>query len=172
MKPIYNHNSEDSAYVVDSYPYGFKDRCIAKFWLESNKKGFRLVMRTRNPKNGVWNKPKKSVYASITACMYLDDENKVNWKNITEYSSDKDVLSFIENFPEADMTNIFVFASLKCRMIKNLLDRKLVFTINGEKRDLSDDDFANYQKELAGWRACANALLTKSLFKSEGKDER
>jgi hypothetical protein len=97
--------------------------------------------------------------------MYLDDENKVNWEQITEYSNEKTVLSFIENFPNADMTNLFVFVSIKCRTIQNLLDGKLVFTINGEKKNLSNDDLVNYQKELEGWRACANALMAKSLFK-------
>lgn len=53
------HTSEETAYFVESYPYGSL-RCKIKFWLEHTpKKGFRFVSRTQNPKNGVWNAPKK-----------------------------------------------------------------------------------------------------------------
>ena len=57
LPPI--HTSFESAYIVDSYPYGFKLRTEARFWIESNKKGQRMVFQTLNPKTNQYNKPKK-----------------------------------------------------------------------------------------------------------------
>lgn len=73
------HESPDTAYVVDDYPYGFRLRCSIRYWLEFKKgHGFRLVSQTTNPKKPgtVWNKPKAGVYHEF-AVMVLNDEGHV-----------------------------------------------------------------------------------------------
>lgn len=51
---------------VHNYPWGFKLKTEAKFYLEfSPLHGFRSVQETMNPKTGQWCKPKKSTYDHI-----------------------------------------------------------------------------------------------------------
>ena len=82
------HNTQDTAFVVADYPYGFKLRCSIRYWLEENKHGARLWSQTTNPKKAgeVWNKAKASTYAMIAGCMFLDEKNHVAWAGLTEYS--------------------------------------------------------------------------------------
>ena len=58
------HNTQENAYIVESYPYGFK-RTQKKHWIETTKRGDRLVTQTLNPKSNEWNKPKKSTYDCV-----------------------------------------------------------------------------------------------------------
>lgn len=90
MKHLIGHTSEETAYIVNDYPYGFRLRCKIRYWLEySPKKGYRFCSQTTNPKlsTEVWNKPKKSTYVDLSAVMYLDPETDyVEWDAITKYS--------------------------------------------------------------------------------------
>lgn len=104
MKPLYGHTSEATAYVVDDYPYGYTLRCKIRYWLEWNHgKGYRFVSQTTNPKKAgeVWNKPKKSTYVGIAACMYLDEKEHVHWTGLGIHSNKESVQKFLESFPEA-----------------------------------------------------------------------
>jgi hypothetical protein len=68
------HDSPDTAYVVNDYPYGFRLRCKIRYWIET-KRGFgsRVVSQTTNPKRGdVWNKPKASTYTDIRV-LFIDE---------------------------------------------------------------------------------------------------
>lgn len=100
---IYGHVSEETAYLVEDYPYGFKLRCKMRYWLEYKPgTGTRLVSQTTNPKKGDrWNTPKKSTYASVTGCMYLDENNHVHWDAIHVSDSISRLEEFINNFPGA-----------------------------------------------------------------------
>jgi hypothetical protein len=85
------HNSADTAYVVDDYPYGFTLRCKIRYWLEAKAgKGFRLCSQTTNVKagNGWTNKPKCSTYSMspALAIMYRDGIGHVQWTSITAHS--------------------------------------------------------------------------------------
>jgi len=78
MKPLYGHTSQETAFVVNDYPYGFKLRCKIRFWIEYKPRhGFRFMSQTTNPKKPieVWNKPKASTYVELAACMYLDEND-------------------------------------------------------------------------------------------------
>lgn len=71
------HTSEDTAYVVDDYPYGFRLRTTIRYWIETTKRGDRFCSQTQNPKitdRVVWNKPKKSTYSEVMF-LYLEPEN-------------------------------------------------------------------------------------------------
>jgi hypothetical protein len=89
MQILKGHVSEDTAYLVDDYPYGFKLRCKIRYWLEyKSGHGFRFCTQTTNPRIAThehWNAAKKSVYAKIGACMYLDEKGHVKWTCLSEY---------------------------------------------------------------------------------------
>jgi hypothetical protein len=77
MKYIYNKDSFENSVEVDNYPWGFK-KTSKRFWLETNKKGTRLVSSTKNPKNGEWCKAK----------------NFISWTGLSIYASDKEIVEF------------------------------------------------------------------------------
>lgn len=107
MTPIYGHKSEETAYVVEDYPYGYKLRCTIRYWLEFKpSKGYRFVSQTKNPKNNRWNAPKASTYMSVSGCMFLDENGHVKWSGVSHYSSLADLKRFAESFPEADLTAV------------------------------------------------------------------
>ena len=90
LKVLQGHTSEETAYLVDDYPYGFRLRCKIRYWLEYRpKKGFRFCSQTTNPKRGdVWNAPKKSTYCEL-AVMGLNAEDHVTWTGCSIYDSSK-----------------------------------------------------------------------------------
>lgn len=76
-KQLIGNDSEETAYVVDDYPYGFRLRTTIRYWIETAKnKDQRFVSQTKNPKTGQWNKPKKGTYSSVIV-MGIDDNNHV-----------------------------------------------------------------------------------------------
>jgi hypothetical protein len=82
------HTTPETAYGVDSYPYGFTLRCKIRYWLEFvPRKGFRFCSQTTNPKRPAehWNAPKKSTYRAL-AVMGLDEKNHVQWDALGLYS--------------------------------------------------------------------------------------
>ena len=58
--------TQETAYMVNEYPWGFRLKTKQRYWVES-KKGFgmRLVTQTLNPKTDKWCKPKKSTYCVV-----------------------------------------------------------------------------------------------------------
>lgn len=101
MQLLKDHISPESAYVVESYPYGgYRTQC--RFWLEHKaKRGFRLVSQTLNPKNGRWNKPKASIYSRFGGAMFLDERNHVQWHGLTEYCDGKEAQDYLNTYGEA-----------------------------------------------------------------------
>lgn len=90
-KPVImsGHVSPETAYVVDNYPYGFRLKCRIRYWLEyTPKKGVRMWSQTTNPKRPgwIWNKPKASIYSRFGGCMYLDEQEHVQFAGLTEYT--------------------------------------------------------------------------------------
>jgi hypothetical protein len=101
VTPLYGHTSEDTAYLIKDYPYGFTLRCQKKVWLEFRPgKGYRLVSRTSNPKKGgIWNKPDKSTYTTI-ANLFLDQDGHVQWKQIWGGEKKEVLEQFAKDFPQ------------------------------------------------------------------------
>ena len=88
-KILSGHISPETAYVVDDYPFGFRLRCKIRYWLEYvPNKGVRFWSQTTNPKTGnvAWNKAKASTYFKFGGCMFLDENNHVQWSGLSEYS--------------------------------------------------------------------------------------
>ena len=97
MQLLIGHTSEDTAYLVEDYPYGFRLRCSIRYWIEYKpNKGFRFVSQTTNPKKPylVWNKPKASTYSRFGGAMYLDEQHHVQWRGLSEYSDYNEAAQF------------------------------------------------------------------------------
>ena len=97
------HSSEETAYIVNNYPYGFRLRCKIRYWLENNpRRGHRLVSQTSNPKVAVevWNKPKASTYSSALdlAVMFKDQQGHIHWTSVGVYSWPEHVQEFKAQF--------------------------------------------------------------------------
>lgn len=99
------HNSEDNAYVVKDYPYGYK-RTFKKFWIETTKRGDRLCGMTLNPKTKKWNKPKKDTYNDVEVLVKNDIGHIRTYSWDTAYTNLEDLdkfLAFIGDYPLNDL---------------------------------------------------------------------
>jgi hypothetical protein len=158
-RPLYGHDSMESAYNVDDYPYSFKLRCKIRYWLEMRpKKGFRFVSQTENPKTGRWNKPKASTYVDLGGAMYLDSQKHVQWAAVSSSSKDSEVLEFIKDFPKADLRTLHDFSKAKLRYLERAAAGGFVITINGEPRPNSEEDIGRWRAELEAWQGIARLL--------------
>ena len=158
-QPLYGHTSEATAYVVDDYPYGFRERTSIRYWLEHKPgKGWRFVSQTLNPKTGRWNKPKPSTYADWGGAMYLDDKGHVHWDGVGPYTDEKKFLAFVQAFPGADMSMIRKVVPAKIKLAQDMLSGRKFFTINGERQARSEADDARSRKELEIWEEVGNAI--------------
>lgn len=80
---LYGHTSEETAYIIEDYPYGRTLRCQMRVWVEGPaEKGqykgqYRVVRQTNNPKlpGVVWNKPHKGQYSDWIV-LYRDETNQ------------------------------------------------------------------------------------------------
>lgn len=103
---LFGHVDESSAYVVDDYPYGFRQRTQIRYWIESvAKKGDRVCSQTLNPKTLQWNKPKKSTYSAVCV-LGLNDQNHVtNIGFALGWDNEEKILDFIEKIGGVDKLN-------------------------------------------------------------------
>jgi hypothetical protein len=102
MKRLLGHETRETAYVVDDYPYGFRLRCKIRYWIEHRKGfGFRFCSQTTNPKKSgeVWNKEKCGTYSDGIHLMYLDDENHVVYDCCSWYFKNY-CQSFLDKYKE------------------------------------------------------------------------
>jgi hypothetical protein len=102
MKLLQGHTTPETAFVVDDYPYGFRLRCKIRYWLEYHPRhGFRLWSQTTNPKRGnIWNKPKASTYSRFGGCMFLDENEHVQWSGLTEYCDGAEAKAWSDQYRE------------------------------------------------------------------------
>lgn len=158
--PLYGHTSPETAYLVPDYPYGFQLRCKKRFWLEKQpKKGFRFWGQTTNPKRGdVWNKPVASTYLRFGACMFLDEENHVQWTGISEYDSAEKVLEFLAKFPGADHSLLSDWAVSQIDYHKLRADQKLVRTMNKVVQPDSQLEIDENRSEAERWNQVLEEL--------------
>jgi hypothetical protein len=150
--PLYGHDSEATAYVVDDYPYGFKLRTKIRYWLESApKKGWRFVSQTMNPKNGRWNAPKKSTYTEFGGAMYLDSQDHVQWVGIGQYSNDAAIEDFVKTFPKADLSVVKMAAKAKIKYLTAIIEGKARWTVNGVPQEPSEAEIGEKRHQLEFW---------------------
>lgn len=104
MKTLTGHTTPDTAFVVDSYPYGFRLRCKIRYWLEYKPgKGFRFWSQTTNPKRPgeVWNKPKSSTFCRFGGAMVLADNGHVTWTGCHEYMGCSELVAWRDQYGSA-----------------------------------------------------------------------
>ena len=95
-KYLYNHTNQETAYVVNDYPWGFRLRTTIRYWIESKKnKGQRFCSQTINPKTGSWCAPKYSTYSPIVI-MYLNDIGHVHTEGLDHNSKEEYTQEFIK----------------------------------------------------------------------------
>ena len=103
IEVLTGHTSPETAYVVADYPYGFRLRCQIRYWIETTKRGQRVVSQTTNPKRPglVWNKPKASTYTDLRV-LYIDPTTGyVENEALTFYSDTTKVQAFEAAYGEA-----------------------------------------------------------------------
>lgn len=171
-KPLYDHGSVDTAYVIDDYPAGFKARCKMRVWLEFKpKQGWRLVQQTSDkwypgeePASDAqlrWNKPKAGTYYLLGACMYLDAQGHVQVAVVGPYDKPAKVLEFVKHYPKADFNSIKAWVLKQFVYIKAKLLGNVAFTVNNEVKPWSDHELGEFRKDLAEWAEVAKAVDLK-----------
>ena len=158
-QPLYGHTSEATAYVVDDYPYGFRERTQIRYWLEHKpKKGWRFVSQTLNPKTSRWNKPKASTYLEWGGAMYLDEKGHVHWDGVGPYSDEKKMLAFVQAFPGADMSELRKVVPAKLKFLRALLSGEVFFTVNKARQPRSEADDERTRADIATWEEIASLI--------------
>lgn len=139
------HDSPETAYLVDDYPYGFRLRCKIRYWMEHDtKKGSRFCSQTSNPKrdNLTWNKPKKSTYCYVGGVMVkdvsgTDTDGHIHWQGLSEYSDANDAIAFKNAYaaalPDYMQERLNRWIKAKGIFEQKLADGTIYFTINGER---------------------------------------
>lgn len=95
-KYLYQHVSQETAYLVKDYPWGFRLRTSIRYWIESKKShGQRFGSQTINPKTGKWCAPKYSTYSPLMV-MFLDENDHVKWTGLDHNSGEERILKFKE----------------------------------------------------------------------------
>lgn len=157
-QPLYGHTSEETAYLVDDYPYGFRERTQIRYWLEGKpKKGWRFVSQTMNPKTNRWNKPKASTYSDWGGAMYLDENGHVQWEGIGPYSDDQKILAFVKSFPEAK-SELRKVVPAKLKYLRGRISGDIIMTVNGVKQPVTEADIERLNQELAVWEEIESLL--------------
>jgi hypothetical protein len=171
-KPLYGHDSMQNAYIVDDYPAGFRARCRMRVWLEYKpKQGYRLVEQTsekwypgEEPSGNAglrWNKPKASTYVPIAACMFLDENDHVQWAVLGFGSNPDKVYEFIRDFPKADRMGIKALVIQQLSYIKGKLEGRLVFVMNDNPQPWSDHELGEARNSLEEWAEVAHQIGLK-----------
>ncbi len=90
--------TETNPHEIEDYPYWFSLRTSLFMWLETNKRGTRIVRQTLNPKTNKLNKPKKSVYYTFVR-LFENEEGHIKSYVYNQYS--------IEDFLKAQKNGVF-----------------------------------------------------------------
>ncbi len=104
--------------TVENYPYGYTLKTTLFDTLEfSEKKGYRHVTQTINPKNGRLNNPKKSTYDDVKV-RYYDENNHIKVKTFSFFTDGVKGLNRFLSFL-AENKEVFTTEEIKhfCLMI-------------------------------------------------------
>lgn len=151
--PLYGHTSEETAYLVEDYPYGRKLRCQIRYWVEKNKRGARSVAQTRNPTTMRWNKPKKSTYSEWGCEMFLNHQGHVKFTTLGVYSDVADFELFLSRFADADLSVVQAVALAKVHHLENTISGAQFWTMNGKRVPKREGEDERDTAELARWNA-------------------
>lgn len=164
--PLYGHTSQETAYMINDYPYGRTLRCRRRVWIEfSQTHGYRFVSQTEHPTRKVWNKPHASTYVDVAACMFLDEQGHVAWEAVTAYSEPAEALEFAKTYGAkcAGASRLVVWAGKKALLALKFATGQAHITMNGVKQERDETQRANDQKESEIWAEVA-AMIKRQLI--------
>lgn len=99
IKTIQDAVSLETAYCVEDYPYGFKLRCKKYYYVETNKRGQRLVTVTTNPKAGdKLNKPVLGNYFRVVVLFKDEETGYVFVDYLSDYVDTTTVEAFLNKY--------------------------------------------------------------------------
>jgi hypothetical protein len=86
--------SAETSFVEEDYPYGRKQRCQRRVWVETAVKGtgrgrMRFVYQTQNPRNGCWNQPHPGQYNDFIVMYKNLENNHIETEGIDSSSVEK-----------------------------------------------------------------------------------
>lgn len=162
MTPLYGHTNQETAYLVNDYPYGNK-RCRIRFWVERHQtRGFRFVSQTENPKTLRWNNPRQGTYSLMGGAMYLDDKGHVQYTALSEYSDVQAVLDFLTNFPKSPVhANLLAFVVGRKKMAERTTRGLPNISIGGKPILPTETDIEKAKEEFTKWEQCIALLKAK-----------
>jgi hypothetical protein len=112
MKYLFNY-TENNPLVINDYPYGFNQRTQIRYWIETTpKKGDRFCSQTLNPKNNIWNKPKKSTYSEI-GIMTEGENGYISWESVSNFDIGEKTLAFVNKIGGIEKLNPHQFTMYK-----------------------------------------------------------
>ncbi len=93
---IQGHNSFETAYKIENYPFGFRLKTTQYIWVESvPKKGDRIIRQTVDPRTGKLCAPKASTFAPIM-WLYVDDVGHVQSNGVGIYTDRSNIVEAVE----------------------------------------------------------------------------
>lgn len=128
-KYLYDHTTQETAFVAQNYPWGFRLRTTIRYWIETKKAkngGQRFASQTINPKTGKWCAPKYSTYSPITI-MFLDHKEHIQHTSLGHNSGEERILKFKETHLE--FLNEYQKDRLKEIMAYDEVMKHVTFTI-------------------------------------------
>jgi len=153
---LYNHTSEETAYVIKDYPWGFRMRTEQRSWIESNKNGDRYIVQTKDPRTGNWCAPKKSTYAPVKV-LFLDEHGHLQYFSLKHSADEKTILEFYEQHKEN--LNPFQLAQIKKRIAIEKVMKNVSFKFeNVSFNETEEQRTAREEQEKKNENAILNAI--------------
>lgn len=147
MKQLIGHVSEETAYVCADYPYGFRLRTEIRYWVETKESfGQRFVSQTKNPKNGLWNKPKAGTYATIIIMGLHEETGYVIQRHLSHWNDE----ACIKEFAEKYTLDAFQLKQAKLLTAAARVSEKITWKINaGEPTQTREEQAAIFNRAMS-----------------------
>ena len=153
---LYNHTSEETAYIIKDYPWGFRMRTEQRAWIESNKNGDRFIVRTKDPRTGKWCAPKKSIYDHVKV-LFLDEQDHLQTFDLERSADEKTILEFYEQHKEN--LNAFQLSQIKKLIATRKVMKNVIFEIqNVPFNETEEQRTAREERNRKNENAVLNAI--------------
>ena len=129
---IYGATDEESAHVVEGWPWGRRMRCTKRFWIETTKNGDRLCAQCTQPDresgqcSGQGCKPKKSTYTPGVIVLAQDTDGTMARETLGRFDnhSAAEIESFVERH-EGRLTDIQASRARSALAMRKKYDERL-----------------------------------------------
>jgi hypothetical protein len=98
---LHGHNSKETAFYQNDYPFRFHLRCTRRTWIETATKGAqkgasRFMAQTTDPNAAgeVWNKPKASTYSAFMV-LVRDASGRADWRGFHWFMTPEHLADFV-----------------------------------------------------------------------------